>query len=376
MSTEVNINPNMITWAIGRAGYELQDFLLKYPMVQNWLDLIKKPTVKQLEKFSNVVHIPFGYLFLPEPPQESVPFPFFRTGNNPTNKVSLNVYDTILIQQRRQDWLLEYLSDSGAEPLPFVGKFDHDTNYNVIVDDIRQTLELHNDWASEFNTVEETLNFIAKKIEDIGIIVNFNGVVENNTHRPIPVEECRGFVLVDKIVPFMFVNASDAKAAQLFTIIHELAHIWLGESAGFNNQNLLPANDPIETLCDQIAAEFLVPEQSFLRIWNVTASIITTARYFKVSQIVTARRALDLGLINKQAFFQVYNNIMNALRLKKEVQGGGGDFYATARKRVSVTFGAYVNRAVRENKLLYRDAYKITGLRGNTYENFVTQHLY
>jgi len=376
MRTEVNINPTMLTWAIARAGYELQDFLMKFPNVQKWLENIKNPTVKQLEEFANRVHIPFGYLFLPEPPQENIPFPFFRTGSKQTTKVSLNVYDTILILQRRQDWLTDYLLEKEETTLSFVGKFDVNARYLNIVADIRKTLGLHNEWASEFQTFEETLSFITHKIEEIGVIINFNGVVENNTHRPIPVKECRGFVLVNKMAPFMFVNAADAKAAQLFTIIHELAHIWLGESAGFDNQNLQPANDPIEKLCDQVAAEFLVPAESFMRIWNEKPSIDYVRRYFKVSPIVIARRALDLGLMTKAEFFQFYNAYMQGIQDKKYNQGGGGDFYATARKRISVSFAAYVNQAVNQNKLLYRDAYKITGLRGETFQTFVTQHLH
>lgn len=376
MRTEVAINPTMLTWAIARAGFELQDFLLKFPNVQKWLENIKNPTVKQLEEFANRVHIPFGYLFLPEPPQENIPFPFFRTGSNQTAKVSLNVYDTILILQRRQDWLTDYLIENEEETLSFVGKFNKNTAYEAIVADIRKTLGLHQEWASEFQTFEDTLSFITHKIEEIGVIINFNGVVENNTHRPIPVKECRGFVIVNEMAPFMFVNAADAKAAQLFTIIHELAHIWIGESAGFDNQNLQPANDPMEKLCDQVAAEFLVPAESFMRIWNEKPSIDYTRRYFKVSPIVIARRALDLGLMTKAEFFQFYNAYMQGIQNKKDNQGGGGDFYATARKRISVSFAAYVNQAVKQNKLLYRDAYKITGLRGETFQTFVTQHLH
>ena len=174
----------------------------------------------------------------------------------------------------------------------------------------------------------------------------------------------------------MFINAADAKAAQLFTIVHELAHIWLGESAGFDNQNLLPADDPIEKLCDAIAAEFLVPASSLIAIWKDKPSIDYARRYFKVSPIVIARRAMDLGLITKAEFFTFYNGYMNGFKQKKENQGPGGDFYATARKRVSVSFATYVNQAVNQNKLLYRDAYKITGLKGDTYQKFVTQHLH
>lgn len=376
MATEININPTMLTWAIARAGYVLDEFLVKFPNVKKWIEQIKKPTVKQLEDFAHRVHIPFGYLFLNEPPKETIPFPFFRTGNTHTHQVSINVYDTILILQRRQDWLTDYLLDNEAPPLPFVGKFNADTSFETIVADIRNTLMLAPTWASEFATFEDTLNFLTKKIEELGVMVNFNGVVENNTHRVIPVDECRGFILVNEMAPFMFINAADAKAAQLFTMVHELAHIWLGESAGFDNEHLLPANDPIEKLCDHVAAEFLVPAANFNQLWVNAADINKLARFFKVSPIVIARRALDLGKINKTEFFKFYHRYMEGVRLKKESQGSGGDFYATARKRVGVSFAAYVNQAVKQNKMLYRDAYKITGLKGDTYQNFVTKHLF
>lgn len=376
MKTEVTINPTLITWAITRAGFDVDKFLDNNPTIQKWIEEVKKPTVKQLENFAHKVHIPFGYLFLPEPPKETIPFPFFRTGNQQTDKVSLNVFDTIQILQRRQDWITEYLQDNEQEPLSFVGRFNENATANEVVADIRNTLELQPNWACNFATWEETLAFITNKIEAIGVFINFNGIVENNTHRPISVDECRGFVLVNPYAPFMFVNAADAKAAQLFTIIHELAHIWLGESAGFDNQNLMPADDPIEKLCDAIAAEFLVPASSLIDIWQDKPSIDYARRLFKVSPIVIGRRAMDLGLITKGEFFTFYKGYMDSFKQKKENQKGGGDFYATARKRVSVTFASYVNQAVNQNKLLYRDAYKITGLKGDTYQKFVTQHLH
>jgi Zn-dependent peptidase ImmA (M78 family) len=374
MRTEVNINSNMFTWAIARAGYDLSDFAIKFPKIQDWVDQKKKPTVKQLEAFSKKVHLPFGYLFLPEPPKESLPIPFFRTNNGGQNNVSINVYDTILLMQQRQDWLREYLIENDFQPLPFVGKFRNSQNYNEIVADIRNTLGLNNEWASSFKTWQEALDHLAQKIEDIGITIVFNGVVENNTSRPISVDECRGFVLVDSIAPFMFINNSDGKAAQLFTIIHELAHIWTGHSAGFDFRQLLPANDPIELLCDKVSAEFLVPAESFVKVWKTKPNIANTARYFKVSEIVIARRALDLGYFTKAEFFAFYNEYSNREFLKKENQGDGGNFYATAKKRIGLTFAAHVNQAVKSGKLLYRDAYKLTSLKGDTYQTFFTKH--
>ncbi len=125
-----------------------------------------------------------------------------------------------------------------------------------------------------------------------------------------------------------------------------------------------------------VAAEFLVPKDSILRLWNEKPSIDFAKRYFKVSPIVIARRLLDLKLIDKKHFFEFYNEYMKAIQSKKDNQTGVVILYATSRKRISVSFATYVNQAVKQNKLLYRDAYKITGLKGDTFQTFVNQHLH
>ena len=312
-------------------------------------------------------------MLLPEPPKESLPIPFFRTNNIQTQSVSINVYDTILLMQQRQDWLKEYLIDNDFEPLLFVSKFKNKENYEEIVTDIRNVIGIAPEWASGINTWQTALEYITQKIEESGIIIVFNGVFENNNSRPIQVDECRGFVLVDKMAPFMFINSSDAKAAQLFTIFHELAHIWTGQSAGFDFRKLQPANEPIEIICDKIAAELLVPTNSLNKFWKECISIQSAARYFKVSEIVIARRALDLGKLTNHEFFLFYEEYSNREFKKKENKSTGGDFYATTKKRLSLTFAAHINQAVKTGYLLYRDAYKLTSLKGDTYNTFFTK---
>ncbi len=374
MSTEVNINANILTWAIARAGYKLHEFTTKVPKVQDWIDGKKKPTVKQLEAFSRKVYLPFGYLFLSEPPKEDLPIPFFRTIQSDDEKVSINVYDTVLIMQQRQEWLREYLRDNGFEPLSFVGKFSNSQNVNEIVEDIRNTLGLKENWASNFKTWREALEHLTVKIEDSGIVMVFNGIVENNTHRPISVEECRGFVMTDELAPLMFINNADGKAAQMFTIVHELAHIWTGNSAGFDFRKLEPANDPTEILCDKVAAEFLVPKTEFSKVWDRNPQISYVAKYFKASEIVIARRALDTNKISKSDFYTFYEDYISRINKQKAKKKPGGDFYATTKKRLSMTFAAHVYNAVKSEKLLYRDAYKLTSLKGDTFQTFFTKH--
>lgn len=377
MSTRIeNINKELIEWAIIRNGNSAEEFYSQNPNVESWINGEKFPTVKQLENFTHKVHVPFGYMFLPKPPNETIPLPFFRTGKNSTNKVSLNVFHTVQIIQDRQNWLTEYLQDLNFPELDFVGKFSINDNYIDIVNDIRNVLKIELDWASRHNKWEEALDYLTIKIEEAGIIVTYNGIVGNNTHRVINVNECRGFVLVNKSAPFLFINSADAKAAQMFTIVHELAHVWLGESAGFNNSNLLPANDPLELLCDKVAAELLVPEVYLLKKWKTSQNFKYLSRIFKVSPIVIGRRALDLKLITFHQFIQFYNEYINEIKARKDGQSSGGDFYATTKKRISLRFAAFVNNAVKENKLLYRDAYKLTNMKGETYNKFINEYLY
>lgn len=375
MSTRVNVSQEMLTWAIARAGYELPVFAEKFPPVQKWLDGDKEPTVKQLEAFSKKVYLPFGYLFLPEPPKEELPIPYFRSNVGRIARVSINVYDTILLLQQRQDWLRDYLEENDFEPLPFVGRFRNSSDVHAIVADIRNVLRLPEGWASEFSTWTDALDHLAKAIEDKGIIISFNGVVENSTKRTIPVDECRGFVLVDEIAPFMFINNGDFKSSQMFTIVHELAHVWTGHSAGFDFRKMQPADDPIEKLCDRVAAEFLVPTRMFDEEWTRNPNINAVARFFKVSEIVVARRALDTGKWTRSQFFEFYEAYSQREFKKKDKQPPGGDFFATAKKRLSITFAAHIHQAVKSGQILYRDACKLTSMKGDTFEKFFVKHL-
>lgn len=377
MKMEVNINSDILVWAIERAGIDIDKISGRIPNFSSWITGEKKPTLKQLETFSQRVHLPFGYLFLEKPPDEKLPIPFFRTVQQQLPaSVSLNVYDSILIIQKRQEWLSDYLRDSEYKPRDFVGKFVDTKNVADVVTDIRKTLKLNEGWANDFPNWEIAKDHFAQQIEESGIITVFSGIVGNNTRRSIPVEECRGFVLVNNYAPFMFINAADSKSAQMFTMAHELAHIWIGKSAGFDFRQLQPANNPSEILCDQIAAELLVPAKILQSVSNENSDLEYLAKYFKVSQIVVARRLLDLGKMSRNDFFKFFNDYIHRDFQKKEDSEPGGDFYRTQRKRLSVRFLSFVNQAIKENKLLIRDAYQITDMRGSTFHKFMKEHLH
>lgn len=246
MPTTLNIKPDLINWAISRAGYEHGEFFEKFPRAKSWLEEEKRPTLAQLRDFAKKAHVPFGYLFLQEPPEEELPIPFFRTIGGETDQVGVNLRDTILNLQQRQEWIRDYLLEQGEEPLEFISRFDTDSQVVQVARDIGNTLGLRNRWASEQSNWQNALDYLSVKVEEAGIFIVFNSVVNNNTHRPIKVEECRGFVLCDEIAPFMFVNAAASKSAQMFTIVHELAHLWIGESAGFDFRQLQPSENELK----------------------------------------------------------------------------------------------------------------------------------
>lgn len=367
----VDINTQIITWAISRAGYDPERFLDQNPEARDWVNGKRKPTLKQLRDFSHKVHVPFGYMLLQDPPEtdEEAPIPFYRSlSQEHSSPVSLNLRELIRTLQKRQDWLSGYLKEKGQEPLVFVGSHSTGSDIESLASEIRNHLKLPVDWAEQVDSWLEALSVLNERMGEVGIYATFTSVVGNNTHRVIPVEECRGFVLVDRYAPFLFVNASDSKAAQMFTIAHELAHIWVGESAGFDFRELQPSENALEKFCDRVAAELLVPEKAFFEAWERDADLSYLARKFKVSKLVVARRALDLNKMGKEEFLSFYRDHMNRHQQSKSKSSEGGNFYATLKRRLNPRFIAEVNLAVKENRLLHRDAYKLTGLRGETWE--------
>jgi Zn-dependent peptidase ImmA (M78 family) len=277
--------------------------------------------------------------------------------------------------QRRQQWMREYVIELGQDPLSFVGSARSIGDVKGLAQRIRSTLGLTKRWAIECSTWEEALRKLRDAIEDSGILVATSGVVGLNNRRTLDPEEFRGFVLSDRYAPLVFVNGADTKSAQMFTLAHEVAHVWLGKDGIFNLIHMLPANDKTERFCNQVAAELLVPKQMLLDRWpEAEASekpFHTIARWFKVSPIVAARRGLDLKLISKPDFFAFYNQYKQEWQQHKaRAKRSGGDFYRTQNVRLGKRFGYAVVQAAKEGRLLYRDAYRLTGLKGSTFDRY------
>ena len=366
-----NIRPEILTWAFCRAGYSKEEAIIAFPKLESWLEKKEKPTVNQLKVFASKFFIPFGYLFLQQVPKETIPFPMFRGESGKSNHFDLNVYDTILNIQGRQEWLEDYMNDNDIDSCELVESIDLSTPIGTAVDKLRVSLGLNNHWAFSLKTVETALGLLTERLEDTGIFVAFNGVVGNNTHRKLKVSECRGFALVNKTAPYIFINSADSKYAQMFTMIHETAHIMLGISAGHAGDDFFN-HDQVESYCDKVAAEFLVPAESIREVWK--GDIKNTSRKFKVSEIVIARRAHDIGVLSDEEYKRFWF-AYKSRPIVQQKEKSGGDFYLTSVKRVGKLFAIHVRNAVNNRKLSYTDAYRLTGLYGSTYQHFMNNNI-
>lgn len=371
--TRVTISEPVLRWALERSGNP-EAVKRKFPKLPEWLRGQSQPTLRQLEGLARATSTPLGFLFLPEPPEDSLPIPHFRTiAHEPLRRPSADLLETVQTMQRRQDWMREYLTEQGHKPLEFVRSAQLADQPEHVTRELRRTLELAEGWAAELRTWTEALQQLRRKIEEAGILVVVSGIVGNNTRRKLDPTEFRGFVLVDEYAPLVFVNGADGKAAQMFTLAHELAHVWFGSSAAFDLRELQPADDRTEQACNRVAAEFLVPAVELRQVWpSVTQEpepFQAIARQFKVSDLVAARRALDLQLITTDDFHNFYRAYQERER-RVAGQQEGGDFYATQNLRLGRRFAEAVVRAAKEGRLLYRQAYQLTGLYGKTFERY------
>ncbi len=379
--SRIALSKAVLEWALRRRGLTIAKLRPKFPKIQEWVEGSSNPTLKQVETLAKLTNTPFGYFFLDTPPAETLPIPHFRTQDDKRpHGPSLELLDTIQQMQQRQDWLREYLVKHGEEPVGFVGKSSTNSSPTEIAARIRQSLKLETNWAAKHRNWSEALQALREAMEDAGILVFVNGIVGNNTHRKLAVEEFRGFVLVDTYAPLVFINGADGKAAQMFTLAHELAHVFLGSSAAFDLRDMQAASDPIEQACNKVAAEFLVPERDLRAFWPSVKGnpepFQAVARNFKVSAIVAARRGLDIGLITRDEFYDFYKAYLNDEDRAKARASSGGDFYASQNLRVGRRFGETVARAVREGTLLYSEAYRLTGLHGASFKKFAESQGY
>lgn len=373
MSEKFQVKKELIQWAFDRAINQ-EKIHNRFKKLDDWLQGTAQPTFKQLEDFAKATSTPLGYLFLQQPPVEELPIPHYRKIDDEFRKnASPDLIETLHMMQRRQDFLKEYYDEYIGEPLKFVGSYKGNSAEELATN-IRRLLDLDFEWASRINKFDKALNYLVDCCERKQISVMINGIVGINTHRKLNVSEFRGFVLVDNTAPLVFINGADAKSAQIFTLIHEVAHILIGSSAVVEASPINEAEESIEQLCNSAAAEFLCPQETFINKWNThypdQEVYKTLGHVFKVSPIVIARRALELNCITKKEFYHFYTSYKNELQNLENSVSSGGNFHSVMRVRLGNLFSKAIFYQTKSGNISYTDAYRLTGLKGSTFEKY------
>jgi Zn-dependent peptidase ImmA (M78 family)/transcriptional regulator with XRE-family HTH domain len=368
--TRAPVRPELIAWARERAGFHNADDLQgRFPQLVAWESGESQPTLKQLDAFAQAVHVPVGYLFLPKPPEEPLPIPDFRTiDGRGVRRASPNLLDMLYACQERQGWYREFAQTTRMPEVSFVGGASLDDRPQDVAARMAQVLRFDIAARAACRTWEEALRQFIAQADAAGVLVMVSGVVLSNNRRTLDPDEFRGFALADSRAPLVFINGADTKSGQMFTLAHELAHLWLGSSA-VSNASAAPLNGyrREEVWCNAVAAELLVPLEALRpaieQLDPLHAAMQRLSRQFKVSTLVILRRLYDAGALDRAAFDRAWAEERARLRELAGASAGGGDFYRTTLSRVSRRFARALVESTLEGQTLYRDAFRMLGVK-------------
>lgn len=383
MVVRVNVTPELLTWATERAGWDDDDIARRAPHFHEWVSGRRAPTLNQIKKFAADTYTPFAALFLEEPPAEYIPIPDMRTlGNREVAKPSANLLDTIYECQTRQAWYMEYAEEMELPEVPFIGTATAQTPTAQLAAKMSELLGFDVARRCTLRTISEARSALIDVVEQAGVLVMVSGIVGNNTHRKLNVTEFRGFALADVRAPLIFVNGADTQAAQIFTILHELAHLWRGHSALSDAEAASQAGNAEELWCNRVAAEVLIPQDELHKHYAGRLDedeLERLAGLFKASTLVVLKRLFDVGLLTWDSYQEAYDaERRRVLKLidSRPTPSSGGDFYRTHPRRVSARFARAVVESAFAGATPFRDAYRLLGTKKpSTFENLADRLL-
>jgi Zn-dependent peptidase ImmA (M78 family)/transcriptional regulator with XRE-family HTH domain len=306
------ITPSVIKWAREQAGLDIATAAQRIGRpeadIQAWEDesTTTRPSLAQARKAAEVYRRALAVFYLSEPPKGCQVIRDFR--HLPT--ASLRVRSPELVQlinllEYRQEWLRAWRIEEGEEKINFIGSFTINADPQKVAIGIKEKLGVDSSEHLRCRNREDTLLLWIRHAEVLGINIC--------RQSDIACEEVRGFVLSDEYAPFIFLNGSDAKVAQLFTLIHELVHLWLNLPGISNLEGMgrsgKTENDRIEIFCNRVASLVLLDEKLFSEEWartnkseSVEKRIEHVASRAKISDEVVARRLLDKNIITVQKY--------------------------------------------------------------------------
>ena len=330
--------------------------------LESWENGEAKPTFKQAQNFAAKTYIPFGYLYLAEPPMQELQLPDLRTiGSGAPKKPSPELLSMVGTIGLRQEWYRDYLLDNDSIERFKPRNFDLHSSVEEVVEDMRRELQVSG--GDTRGSWEVYFKMLIDLSEEAGILVMRQANL-GSYKRKLLVSEFRGFALYDPVAPVIFINQSDSPNARLFTLVHELAHIWIGASGVSDAKP--DSHRKEEALCNAIAGEFLVTATEILDYWrgdeDLKANLARLKARFPVSDWVIARRAQTLKLISL-AEYQDYVEAEGKLYRARAKKSGGGNYYATKKTQISPRFARTLVREALSGRVLLREASELLNVR-------------
>ncbi len=371
------IETQVLKKVIERAGGK-EKLKKQFRTIDKWLSGERVPTFKQLEELSKLSGIPFGDIILgkiPEPLQD-LDITFFRRNQNVPPSVELE--KLVRATYNRVSFASEYLEKLGYEPLKFIGNLSLDDDIEEAAKYVKELLKLEADWIGKIKTKREALAFLRERLENIGIFAFMGGYLENNTHAKLNPDEFKGFSIVDKLAPAIFVNTNTYLATQMFTLVHEFIHILLGESAisELSDEDILFSNSKVEQFCNKVTAAVLVPEEELVGIPNEYEAFDELSKKLKVSPLVIIIRASEKGFLNRQSFNNLLHQYHEKLAIwfeeqekkKESERKGTPDWYTLKKFRLGKRFLSLAIAAFQEGGIPPNYFYSLTGVKINKIE--------
>ncbi|EPQ7202392.1 MULTISPECIES: ImmA/IrrE family metallo-endopeptidase [Morganellaceae] len=367
---ELKLSPKIIEWIADKQGVSTLSLAQDLTPKKQDHFLEGKVTKGIAEKLAKLAGIPFGYLFLDHPPVEKkLEIPDFRRSPEYV-ELSRDFTETYKDVLFKVDWYKDYLKDVGADiPLPFIGKYTIKSNAETVSKDIASVIGFDIEAILKKVRFDSYFGAASKLIENAGILVFKNGIVKNSTKRKLNIDEFRGFSIVDPVAPAVFVNGADSFSAQIFTLFHEVAHIWIGKG-GISDWDY---ENKIEAFCNKVAAYILMPDDLYIKKWKSEAHSTEeniyinrhVSKFFKVSEYACAIKAKDLGLIDDETFVMIRRACIRNYNSAEKKSDGGSPYYTIPYRNSNKITDAVLALTMSQS-LPIREAGRILNIKADT----------
>lgn len=386
MAETVQVNPAILVWARERAGLSAREAAKRIGGGEERLERLERGEISPSPSFLNraaaAYRTPLVTFYMAAPPLPAKPVGDFRTLASPPPQEEKALLDAFLRGVRARQSIVRDLleDDEDAGELPFVASSRMESGVKAVAEDVRNVLRITHGDQQGARDADALFKLLRERTEAAGVFVLLAGDLGSPQHNGISVDTFRGYALVDKMAPFVVINDRDAKVARSFTLLHELAHICLGEEgiSGPVEPEMPHLVPPVEVFCNKVASEFLLPEIALPSVDGLEASnaeyvnslVEKIARNWNISRPVVLYRLYKADRIKQDVWSglrEKYTIDLQRLRQrekdKKEGKKGGPSYYVLKRDRLGSALLNLVRQTIKTGALSYTRAARLLAVK-------------